>query len=195
MKHPEHVSGWEPATSRELSDLYYKTMELVKETGVYSVDKNVELPQYEGLSVTDDPPRHELSLSADEVWQISPQAAETLCVGGPLELMYSEHCYASLAEGKFKYQLPSCGFVIYHSADSPYTRRFIEITLSGTGEAESGGQSELRDSSEHGDTPLDEALLRFAVRIKMEQQTGIDKMTSAECQALNKIVGAKARIS
>src|SRR3990167_2030677 len=190
MTHPEQTVGWEPASSRELSGLYYKTMNLAKKIGIFTGESDAGSRLHEGISMIDIPPRHEISLSADEVWEISPRAAETLRVGGPLEIMYFEQYYVPFGS-RLRYEKPSCAYQIHHSSDSAYTHRYIEVVLSGTGEAESSGKSELRDSPKQSDSSLDEALLGLVARIRMERQTGIDKMTSAECQALLEIVETK----
>jgi hypothetical protein len=196
MIHPEKTSGWEPASSSELNNLYYKTSKLVKKVGIYTIEHHGEPRQHQGLFISNQPPRYELSLSVDEVLDISPRAAGTLNVGKSLDLMYFEQYYTPLWAGGFRYEAPSCAFQVNYPDSSPYSYKYMQIDLSGTGEADSGVHSELRGPSENlSHIPKTEALIGFVGRLELENLTGADKITGAECQALIEIVEAKTRTS
>lgn len=197
MSRPENVRGWELATEEELRRLYCKTKRLLTEHGTYYIEPVAVVEGvHDGLPITDIQPEFSIRLTPEEVQVLSSEAIETLCLGGPLEIIYWEPCYVHLTSGELEYTNPNCAFNMPQRPGMHYSNRYLAIYLNKNNSVESIGCSELRERLiTRPDLTKPEILSDLMEQWRLESQTGVNQMTTGERAVLEEIVDGFIKIN
>lgn len=190
MAHPELTPGWELASDNDLIRLYNKTHRWLVQNGTYSIDQRAKIEGvFKGLPISEDQPRYSFTLQEEEVRELSPRAAQKLKLGGPLELIYWEPCYSSLPDGTLEYTGPNCAYQITYPGESHLDHTYITIHIWKDGSIESDRLDEPRERpKKDSNRTVDDILLDMRERLELEWQTGINRLTGEECEALEMII-------
>lgn len=191
MTHSERVRGWESASEPELKKLYDTTLFWLYLHGEYGIEPASRIHGlHDGLPITDDQPFRRFTLGEDKVRAISPNSAEVLGLQeGNLEMRHWEPCFSYVADGELEYADASCLFVIPQAESSHLSVRYLTVFINNSGKAQSLRMDEPKQRLKPGSEVSGiDTLADLIAAWQLESNTGTDKITSAECQALQEIL-------
>ncbi|OVE79110.1 hypothetical protein BVY00_01215 [bacterium G20] len=182
--------GWEPASELDLERLYSASFIWLRSYGEYGLDPSSHIDGvHEGLPIIDCPPYYRFPVSEDEVKTLAPNLGEALGLQGDLEMRYWEPHYTYDGEGELMYVEPNCSYTIPQSESSHLSIKYLTIQLSKTGKALGQRMDEPKQKIKRDPEATENDLLNDLITAwQLERDIGADKITSAECQALQEIL-------